>query len=259
MQLILNNQVITFATEAGDPFALSGLACNFDASDSSAFWSDTAGTSAITNGDDVARALDLSDEAVVFEQSTSSNRPTWQTNVQNGLSVLEYDGSDYLESNATISTADYHTSSSISIYAVMKQDGTAANHTLFHMGPSGSGRVLLHPTFGDIIYADLGDSGGQRSLVSQPAGWDDNWHIVEVQRDGASNTTISVDGVLLTTDSSITGTIATNTSNLAIGALVGGSFGFTGQIGQILIYNRLLDSTENTGIRNALNDKWAVF
>lgn len=75
---------------------ISGLTNWWDASDGSTVFTDTAGTIPATNGTAVARWNDKI-AGLNFTQSTSSNRPNFATNIQNGRSVIQmiYDGTTF--------------------------------------------------------------------------------------------------------------------------------------------------------------------
>lgn len=107
------------------PSILGNLACYYDFTDAATMTQSTAGTGAAPgNGDPVGFVNDQSGNGYHVQAVANANRPTFQTNANNGISAALFDGTnDYLERAVSDITANR---SAFTIYAVVKH---AANPT----------------------------------------------------------------------------------------------------------------------------------
>lgn len=82
-------------TTAFDPRSISGLTGWFDASDASSLAQSSDGTTAVSaNGDPVGYMVNKAGGTNAIQTTSTSRRPTYRTGVQNGRSVLRFDGVD---------------------------------------------------------------------------------------------------------------------------------------------------------------------
>jgi hypothetical protein len=78
---------------AFDPTNITGLAAWFDASDAATLFTDTAGVTPVSSDEDLVRRWeDKSGEGVVVTEAT--NAPAYRTAVQDGKSIVRFDGTD---------------------------------------------------------------------------------------------------------------------------------------------------------------------
>lgn len=102
-----------------------------------ALWLDASDASTITQSSgSVSQINDKSGNGRHFTQGTSTNQPRINTHTQNGLAVLDFDGT-----NDSMSVTNSNIAANIgglSLYVVAKPHASAASQTLFSISTNGS-------------------------------------------------------------------------------------------------------------------------
>lgn len=183
-----------------------------------------------------------------------SEEPSLQTSEVNGHSAVLFNGADEMFS-ANVPGDDISGTTAQTVFVVLKQDSTQAQQRLLSWTDVTS-LFYIHATFDDVIYYDNQNVVGGRISASQPGGWDDAWHLLEMVRDGA-NMNLLVDGSSLTSRSDASGNFSTSTGNLVLGSASDILY-FKGFIAEVRIYNVAKDSTARTAIRAALKTTYGT-
>ena len=103
---------------------------------------------------------------------------------------------------------------------VMEQDGSDNDNCVF----SHKGAVMeLFATFSNAFYFDWG-SFSTRLVQAEPAGWDNNFHVLAAYHETDTNSTIEVDGVIQKQQARNT-TLLSTTDTLYLGRLGLSGFG----------------------------------
>jgi uncharacterized sulfatase len=228
-----------------------------------ASWSDTA------TGDSFNGTL---------SQSTAANRPTLQTNVLNGRSVVSFDGNDVLLSSTNNSLSNV--GNGITVIAVAKGDTTG--NTAQRLGQLGSSAG----TSGQIVGMDVSSSststsnGGAGFRFNNGASlYDTNlrnsgFHIVAWQVDDGQSyvdATMFVDGTLPAnvfagSSTNTTGTTTFSGSDLELILGTGRSAGgtlfssdyYTGQLAEFLVFNTQLSTGQINLVANYLSSEYGL-
>lgn len=223
---------------------------------------------------------DLSGNFWNATQSTSTSQPTFKKSEANfnNKSCLFFDGGDYFLVDEA-SKGILNNATGCTIFSVANPTNTAiVNSTIFKMdiGGTGSIRVALRKTntnlrlTGKIKDTDLSiNSTGSTSLTTDRAivlhgTWDINaenpvtagtpvlrQYINNVQN-ATANLTLASKGNFSATDSFTPHSIGANADT------VSGATFITGYIGELIVYNRLLNIAEQTLIYNYLKSKWGI-
>ncbi len=210
----------------GIPLTISGLSLWLDGSDLSTI---SATSGAITQVNDKSGN---SKNAT----ATGSLSPTLVSNVQNGNSLMRFNGSNYLTISSSIA---YRT-----IFVVGKFNATTFNDYNGIIGDvtgvsPGGGHILN----GLPLTTNFGSGG---------AGFSSTYR---------NGTSVSSDFSPLNTywiDSFETPSTLTNSTS-TIGVLAGSmTRSWNGDIGEIIVYNKTLSSTERTSIEAYLSAKWGI-
>lgn len=193
-------------------------------------------TSPPASGSALTAWNDLSGNGYTASQATGADQPTYDTNVQNSLPAVLFNGSsDVLK--ATIASL----SQPFTIFAVVQTSSASVNLTYISDG----GNVRLGDGDKSYVYA-----GGTPLIGSAIT----SWKYVTVQVDGASSY-IRDNGTQ--TASGNPGSTAWGTA-LYLGANGSSSLFWNGYIGEILVYPSALSSGDVSTVETYLYDKWFV-
>jgi len=249
---------------AGVPSSLAPVAW-FDASDTSTI---TASSGAVSQWND------KSGNGYNLSQATGLNQPTTGTRTQNGLNVIDFDGSnDWLRTGNVI--AQIVTSKAMSIFWVVKSDTVAAARAMLSIGRTNwdiatcfaalqeANSVLStgigigdgdpnNPKF--VAYSHIQATVEPRCYAMTVSGSAGTFDTYVNKHDG-------IDTVLAGA-MPVTSFLTSSSGDLrvTVGARQGTSPGvfWDGWIGEIVIFDRSLSTADRTNIRDYLMAKWAI-
>lgn len=196
------------AAGGSPPSAITGMQLWIDATNPALLYQTSGGSLVSADGQSVDVAQDAGGLARCMRQSTSGDRPTYKTNIVNGLSVLRFDGADdFLTGSTTSAPGTVSTSlacsdlvtASAGTYIVAlnvasaraaqanayQNDGIFADQNGDNLGLSVS---LSGATI--TFYAYNHDGSRQNVTVT---GAQSTWHIVSM-RHGGGNLEIRING-----------------------------------------------------------------
>jgi hypothetical protein len=244
---------IKLLTAAGgtpfDPLSIAGCEWWLDASDEATI---TDSSGAVSQWDD------KSGNSRHATQGTSGERPTTGTRTQNGLNVIDFDGTDDgLDYTAFIFNSTGHT-----LFFVASSDADPSVHAqLFsetenglteyclRLTSTGAINYVLVNSAGSVRLNLAGDDFGTSNPVVFTATLDRNEGPVTVRVNDAAedSTTWTSSGGYSFTAASI-GTLP-NTN---------GPRAWNGWIGEVIVYDTLLDSADQQDVRDYLYSKWGI-
>ena len=257
---IYGNVAPTFQSTDGTINLSTNLKLWLDASDQTTLFSDTAGTTQITNGGSVARWNDKSGNGNFVTQSTAANMPTWLSNSQNGLGVLSFDGTN--DSLGSVIAGSWPTNGQFTVDSVVKfnslhaaddsvifEVGNGAFDSIYFAGAlSGNQRIHLSDFNGSVggLYNNAGTNNKAPSNTSIVVGsWNGStWEMTENGTSLATNTATHSN---------------TGYSTLSIGGLIGGGTRYTnGIIPEILLFNTALSTNATALVTQYQSAKWGI-
>lgn len=183
----------------------------------------------------------------------ATTRASYQTNEQNTLSVVRFDGNDGLSINPYASLAS---APALTVFAVMKMTATTGNPNIFVTNGGATG-LTYDSTAGKFVAKAAGGVGTSTVVNDASA-----FHIHTFAYDGTQTTNANslkyrYDKTDITL--SFTGTVGDTTSasntTLYVGNNNGANF-YTGDIAEFLIFTHALTSTEIQNVENYLSTKW---
>lgn len=182
-------------------------------------------------------------------QGTSSARPTFTANQQNGLSTGVFDGGDFLDISNSAMLALPNGDSTI--FAVANSSINNAVERIVNVGSAANGRLNL--SFSSVANTSFFNNGGTN--ISVDGFTKANYNILTGRRNGATLATSVNNGAEQTNATAI----SNNDSDMSsIGSTRGTSQFLTGGIGEIVIYNRSLTSQEIGQVNLYLARKWNI-
>lgn len=236
-------------------------------------WLDASDTSTISlSGSNVTQWNDKSGNGYNFSQGTATRQPQSGTRTQNGKNILNFDGGDILVSTNTAATWNFlHNASKATIFMALVADTTTSMVVMDNSQESNTyvGIVLMQ-TSGTTIYHSVmnGDNTGNRVIsasanIGASAG---TFYETSILSDPTNATTANRSYIRRNGGTDVqanigTGAYTTNNATyvLQIGARanMNDTF-FDGAIGEIIIYQGLLNASERNLVDNYLRGKWAL-
>lgn len=248
------------------PSDISGLVAWYDFSDISTLYQDSGKTTPVaSDGDPIGAAVDKSGNGNDVLQATTANKPTYKTGIQNGLAIARGDGADYLITSAAVQVVN-SSSGEWTAAAVADQTGggtgiDGVTGTDDYTNPTRIAQFLrFNMTSGVIesIAFDTTPTAFADASASYAAGFNTMIGLrgatsIEAYMNGGTNGSTSTTGTPETAaDKLIVFSVRVGTSPALTETL-------TGDIGEVILYNRELTSSERAQLETYLNDKWAVY
>lgn len=251
-------QRLAFRAKQFDPRSISGLFQWYDGSDRATLFDATSGGAPVADNAGVARWEDKSGNGYHLTQGTANNRPTLRPATRNGRSVLEYDGAN----SNLVSASIANDLSALSIFAVFSADTLGqnslgaiwANNTAINLSGARQYRTQSGPT----MAAAFGNNDSRNTATTYSLAAFTRYHVF-----WSGGTNRATDFSFLLNGSSLSpglsGTLTTTahpTGALAVGNTPGGTRAWDGFIAEVLVYTRLLSTSERTAVDRWLAGKW---
>lgn len=200
-----------------------------------------------SDGDLIASWTDESGNSNTPVQATAGAKPTYKVSQVNGLPVLRFDGGDRMafpdETQFDLATP--------SIFVIAKRTSGNCIMSKNTTGTGGAGRRKMQITMGGYSSGSDAQSIGVTAATGV-------FNMFGVVARGDSDHTLLINGV----ESNFTTALGDSTLNNAameLGAsFSNGAEAFTGDIAEVIIYNKPLSSLERIGLQNYLYGKYNI-
>lgn len=223
------------------PTSVPGLQAWYDATES--VFSD-AGTTPITNGGTVQRWNDISGNLRHLSQATLTNKPTYNTGVQNGKPTITFDGNDNW-----MQTAGFTLDQPTHFFCVLKQEswnGALSDRLLDGVNPLSTVLFQTGLTPDLALYSGLTNNVNSEATLA-------SYHVVDFLFSGAASV-LRVDNG---TPSS--GNPGTNSSGgITLGADGSGALSGHVSFAEVLAYNQAPTAANVISINRYLGAKWGI-
>jgi hypothetical protein len=213
-----------------------------------------ADNGAILSSGSVTSWIDVSGSGSTASQTTSSAQPTYTSSAINGLPAVVFNGSsDYLNMPAGFSNF----ASGVSIFVVANPTATSPYYNnIFDFANTSNYGVsamnLVQPS-GTNLSFQLYDSGGNiTSVTASSAVTTGSYKLFEVTHDGTATGTMYTNAVQIAQNTAMSSTSSLNPMYNFLASQVGGVSNFAGGIAEVLVYNRLLTSSQRLGVEQYL-------
>jgi len=186
----------------------------------------------------------------------ATTRATVQINEQNTLSVVRFDGNDGLDINPYASLAS---APALTIFTVMKMTTTAGNPVVF--ATNSGATALTYDTVSSKFLVKAADGIGTSTIANDNSAF----HIHTFAFDGTQTTNAASlkyrydksDITLNFGATTVGDTLSASNIRLYIGNNNGANF-YTGDIGELLIFTKVLTTIEIQNVENYLSNKWGL-
>lgn len=226
--------------KSGSPFTPASLAPTLWLKDTGYFTTDVGSTPAVADGDPVGRWEDQSGNNNHPTQATTTKRATLKLAIQNGRSVLRFDGvDDFLRAVFTLNQP-------YTRFAVMVNRGPQnGSKVMLDGGAAVRAYMIWNAANTPGIYGGANLNGGTYTGTS--------WHVWRGTFNGV-NSKISLDG-----DAPSTGDAgALIAAGISIGAIAAGGYACDMDIGEVLDFSRSLPDAEVVQVVNYLRSRWGI-
>lgn len=219
--------------------------------------SDISTANMASSGGLVSKVINKVGNGNNVQQTTSSSQPKNNTRTQNGLPVLEF-AHDGTQNDFMVFDSNIAVNVPFTVFVVAALDATNNQSILSRQTAATAGQFALVKNGGFAIFQSyaFGSSGNVtgtvKSFTTNPV-----IHTVTLD-EGAplkyqlNNDTIATDGINL---SGYNNSILTS---LNLGSSPGGINPMDGWIGEVIIYNAVLTTSEITQINQYLSNKWGI-
>lgn len=173
------------AAAAFDPLSITGCIGWWDGSDITSLWKDTARTSAVTTTGDIV--LGVTDKSGTGHHlSETTNGPAYTTGIQNGKSVLRFDGT-----NDTLHSTNFSADASFTVFVVAAKRTAPAAATATLWSSSAGAQFTANTAFhaANWVWYQNQATGATTTTVTAAA-----WHVIVVRINSASSMDIYGDG-----------------------------------------------------------------
>lgn len=236
----------TFTVEE-TPKSISSLVCWVDAADTQTITAVSGAVSAIRN---------KANSQLTLTQGTGSKQPTTGSRTQNGLNVLDFDGTtDYM-----VFSANTLLSSPFTLFVVAQYDtSTNLMGLIGRQTSSIAGQFCLRKESSGFIFNTFAfGSGSLSSQVAKSGDSSTTIHCVYFQDGGQIN--YSLNNGSFSTGTARSGYDNAVSTPLGLGCADTASPSNTldGFVGEVIIYNRILTVGEIIKINRYLANKWGI-
>ena len=235
-----------YASAAFSSSSISNLQLWLDASSGAT----TDGTTSANDGETIQQWNDQSGNSRNAIQLTAGSRPTYKTSIFNGKSVLRFGGSHTLVTNSFL---DSSFNTALTFFIVENKAGTDLKVSTSNQNSiwySGRDYRTFYAT--DNLSDTLGQlNAGGTTLSVESYRYDGSNKTFKFN--AATNTTYDTETAYGTEPA--TGNIGLSGA-LTVGALSNGTFGYDGDIAEILVYNRALTDSEKSQVEDYLMEKY---
>jgi hypothetical protein len=233
-----------------------------DASDGATMYKERTGASATTlvsaDADPVGTWRDKSGNARHLIAPSDAARPTFKVNIQNGRSVVQFDGADDVLSADSVASVFSGTNKSQSTFAVVKAT-TTNNRTFCGFGRNGNlTPIFLHRivSASNTSLSYMRNDAGADLTLTGPSTALGTTYVYSMIYDG-SQPYISISGTT-GTPGSFTGTITLDRFTVGGQRRTNFEEWLNGQIMELIIYPSALSTSQRQQVERYLGNKWGV-
>jgi hypothetical protein len=203
----------------------------------------------VSNGSTISQWNDFSGGAQHITQSNSSLRPIYRTNIKNGLPVVDFDGVNDALQRTSFSQGTQQQPNTIFILANI-QSLQSGNRYIFEGGNSSFRQSMTYGSSNRFIFPGCG------SILSTSSGATLGWKILVASFNTSNSFYRENENTFLSGSLSS----CNGWNGVTVGSYIDLStvYAVNCQIGEVIGYNRLLNSSEITNIEQYLSNKWAV-
>lgn len=244
-----------FSTKIVPPIFTGGSSFSPSQISGLALWLDASDTSTITHsGGSVSQWDDKSGNGYHATQGTVPAQPATGSATLNSRNVIRFDGTD---DRLTLPSGTYSIpNGDVTMFLVYRNTANNTNRQPVNAQDGGNNRFRFIRISGTSFGATHGDLSTAASSVATTSETTDGHIAMLVSPDNSTNLRVYREGNLLVGSNAPRG-VFTATS-FTVGSQTGSTNPWDGDIGEIIIYTRVLSSSEKNQVGNYLAGKWGA-
>jgi hypothetical protein len=212
---------------------------------------------AVADGDQqpVAIWADRSGQALHVTQADPAAQPRFIERAECCNPAVRFDGNDFLIREG-VAGSSLTSTDAATVYVMARQDGADIYNTVLGWG-YGDNRLFVHYTWGGWLIFQHGPPTGAGGLGSwaPPAGWNDAIHLVELKREAGVYSCL-IDGADQGDQATIGAPNPAAVQSLLIGSDAYRLNDMTGDVFEILVYDRALSPAERLAVRDYFQQRY---
>lgn len=228
-----------------------------DGASSLKIWYHTTGTVS-TSGSSVNGITNAAGITALNISENGSQRPTLLPSALNGYDVISFNGNNRLRTGLTLNTTNFITNEASS-FVVNKADNTTQTSSLYTTDPLNSNRFSNHIPWSGTVYFDIGTCCGSASRISVSglSGLND-YSFWSYDANMSTGKQLYRNGALLNSISGSDTFTSHGNYRFNIGANTSGSNGYQGDLTEIIIFNKKVNTAQRIIIENYLAAKYGL-
>ena len=213
-------------------------------------WLDADDASTITIATGISSWVDKSGAGNTVTQATGTNQPAYVAGVLNGKAVVRFNGAATALSNSTPANLDNLTG--FTLFIVQMKTVSTNSRDSFAFRFDGTEALRIRANSNGNLTSSL-SVGGTSEALSVSGGTNGTYYLTKLTYDGSN---IVLDRAGTTDTEPATGNTYNGASNILYIGDNPASLGWSGDIAEVLFYNRSLTPSEKIEISDYLNAKW---
>lgn len=211
----------------------------------------------LVDGDPVSTWADASGQGNNATQSTTAAKPLWKVNIAGGRPVVRFDGVDDYLTVANAANFDLATPTIFVVGVASAGTGTFTGKLTFAGGVGDANRRKLDVRRASSTTFSFQSGADSMFKASGTLSWS-GFNVMSIVARGATDYTLAVNGTAADATTPTIDLTTYNTSALIIGAGTSGAEFLTGDIAEVVIYNRALSAAERKQVERYLGARYGV-
>lgn len=211
----------------------------------------------LADGDPVTTWSDLSGQGNHATQSTTAAKPLYKVGIAGGRPVVRFDGVDDYLTVANEATFDMATPTIFVVGTASAGTGTFLGKVTFAGAVGDADRRKLNVRRASSTTFSLQSGADAAFKASGTLSWT-GFNVMSVVGRGAADYTLAVNGTAADATTPTLDFSTFNNASLIVGASTSGAEFLTGDIAEIVVYNRALSATERKAVERYLGARYGV-
>jgi len=243
--------------EITDPTDIAGCRLWIDFSDATTLFTDAGSTPVANNDDRIYQANDKSGNEKHLSQPTEANRPTYKTNIQNGLSIGRLVNDRDTMGIPALGTA----LTKLTLFTVTRKNEDSGNPFVFIFRSETNPICYLQITNTDhyVGFTTRDTESDVVNAIGSTARFN-SFYLISGVANGITNT-VYVNGAQEATDTNAAYDTASDYNRIGVlgNYKINEINSYLGDYAEIIVYDSALSDEDRQSVETYLNNKWSLY